>query len=138
MMDDAGYTVRAYKSKPTQISSRLLPEDSAVRAIIGSKALSSKIAQPTKKPFEIYDGRCPGCTLLAQPSGVRSYYARFGRNRRIALGKVGALLPEEARRKCQKVLGNLAHGRHLLLISTARGLLRIVAAWIAPSRTRRQ
>ena len=47
-----------------------------------------------------------------QPTGVRSYYARFGRNRRYALGKVGALLPDEARDRCQKVLGNVAHGRH--------------------------
>jgi integrase len=30
----------------------------------------------------------------------------------MALGKVGALLPDEARERCQKVLGNVAHGRH--------------------------
>lgn len=47
-----------------------------------------------------------------QPTGVRSYYARFGRSRRIALGKVGTLLPDEARERCQQVLGNVAHGRH--------------------------
>jgi hypothetical protein len=45
-------------------------------------------------------------------TGVRSYYARFGRNRRFALGKVGTLRPDEARERCQKVLGNVAHGRH--------------------------
>jgi integrase len=45
---------------------------------------------------------------------VRSFYARIGRNRRIGLGKVGDLLPDEAREKCQKVLGNVAHGRHPL------------------------
>jgi integrase len=45
---------------------------------------------------------------------VRSYYARFGRNRRVVLGKVGTLAPEEARERCQKVLGNFAHGRHPL------------------------
>ena len=49
-----------------------------------------------------------------QPTGVRSYYARFGRSRRIALAKVGRLLPYEARERCQKVLGNVAHGRHPL------------------------
>jgi integrase len=85
-----------------------------MRAVIGPKLLSSKVAQRAKKPFEIYDSRLPGFTLRIQPSGVRSYYARFGRNRRIALGKVGTLLPEEAREKCQKVLGNVAHGRHPL------------------------
>ena len=85
-----------------------------MRAIIGATLLSSNAARPAKKPFEIYDSRLPGFTLRVQPSGVRSYYARFGRNRRIALGKVGALIPEEARDRCQKVLGNFAHGRHPL------------------------
>ena len=41
-----------------------------MRAIIGSMLLSSKVAQPTKKPFEIYDRRLPGFTLRVQPSGV--------------------------------------------------------------------
>ena len=36
------------------------------------------------------------------------------RSRRIAPGKVGAVLPDEARESCQKVLGNMAHGRHPL------------------------
>ena len=34
------------------------------------------------QPFEIYDSRLPGFTLRVQPSGICSYYARFGRNRR--------------------------------------------------------
>jgi integrase len=85
-----------------------------MRTFIGAKLLSSQAAQPTKKPFEIYDSRLSGFTLRVQPTGVRSYYARFGRNRRFALGKVGTLRPDEARDKCQKVLGNVAHGRHPL------------------------
>jgi hypothetical protein len=35
----------------------------------------------------ICDSRLSGFTLRIQPSGVRSFYARFGRNRRFALGK---------------------------------------------------
>ena len=62
-----------------------------MQTFIGSKLLSSKAAQPTAKPFEIYDSRLAGFTLRVQPTGVRSYYARFARNRRYALGKVGAL-----------------------------------------------
>lgn len=78
---------------------------------IGVKLLSSKVAQPSIKPFEIYDNRLHGFTLRVQPTGVRSYYARFGRNRRYALGRVGALQPDEAREKCQQVLGNVAQAR---------------------------
>jgi len=83
-----------------------------VQTFIGSKLLSSNLAQPAQKPFEIYDSPLAGFTLRVQPTGVRSYYARFGRNRRFALGKVGTLRPDEARDKCQTVLGNVAHGRH--------------------------
>ncbi len=76
-----------------------------MRAIIGAKLLASYRAQPASKPFEIYDSRLPGFTLRVQPSGIRSYYARTGRNHRIALGKVGELTPGEARERCQRVLG---------------------------------
>ena len=82
-----------------------------MQTFIGTKLLSSKAAQPANKPFEIYDSRLHGFTLRVQPTGVRSYYARFGRNRRYALGKVGALQPDEARDRCQQVLGNVAQGR---------------------------
>jgi Arm DNA-binding domain len=85
-----------------------------MQAITGSMLLSSKVAQPGSKPFEIYDSRLPGFTLRVQPSGVRSYYARFGRNRRIALGHAGSIDPDKARERCQIVLGNVAHGRHPL------------------------
>jgi integrase len=85
-----------------------------MQAFIGATLLVGKEVQPREKPFEIYDSRLSGFTLRVQPTGVRAYYARFGRSRRVALGKVGALLPSEAREKCQKVLGNVAHGRHPL------------------------
>ena len=93
-----------------------------MQSFIGTKLLSSKVAQPAKKPFEIYDSRLQGFTLRVQPTGIRSYYARFGRNRRFALGKVGALQPDEARDRCQKVLGNVAHGRHPLHGLNGEGL----------------
>jgi Arm DNA-binding domain len=85
-----------------------------MQAFIGATLLTSKEAQPQSKPFEIYDNRLSDFTLRVQPSGVRSFYARFGRNRRVVLGKVGTVAPEEARERCQKVLGNVAHGLHPL------------------------
>jgi integrase len=71
-------------------------------------------SQPGQKPFEIYDTRLSGFVLRVQPTGVRSFYARFGRNRRFALGKADVVDPEEARVNCQRILGNLAHGCHPL------------------------
>jgi hypothetical protein len=85
-----------------------------MRAFIGPTLLTSKETQPQSKPFELYDTRLRGFTLRIQPSGSRSYYARFERNRRVVIGKVDTLSPEEARVRCQKILGNVAHGVHPL------------------------
>ena len=85
-----------------------------MRAFLGATLLTIKETQPRAKPFEIYDSRLHGFTLRVQPSGVRSYYARFGRNRRVVIGQVDSISPEEARVRCQKIFGNLAHGLHPL------------------------
>jgi integrase len=82
-----------------------------VRAIIGARLLASQAGQAAAKPFEVRDTRLPGFILRVQPSGARSYVAQLGRGRRITLGKVGVLTPDEARERCGKVLGNVAHGR---------------------------
>jgi integrase len=82
-----------------------------MRAIIGAKLIGSKAAQPAEKPFEVWDSRLSGFVLRVQPSGARSYYAQVARGRRVAIGKVGELTPDEARERCEKVLGNVAHGR---------------------------
>ena len=85
-----------------------------MQAFIGTTLLTSKIAPPQRKPFEISDSRMCGFVLRVQPSGTRTYYARFGRNRRVVVSKVDSLTAEEARERCQKVLGNVAHGCHPL------------------------
>lgn len=82
-----------------------------MRAIIGAKLIAGKAARPAAKPFEIWDSRLSGFVLRVQPSGARSYYAQVGRGRRVAIGKVGEYTPDEARERCEKVLGNVAHGR---------------------------
>ena len=85
-----------------------------MQAFIGTTLLASKLAQPQSKPFEISDNQLSGFVLRIQPSGTRSYYARFGRNRRVVIGDPETLTPEEARERCKKVLGNIAHGNHPL------------------------
>lgn len=106
-----------------------------MRAIIGAKILASKAAQPGEKPFTISDARLPGFTLRVQPSGVRSYYARWGRSGIQVIGKVGEFTPDEARDRCQKILGNVAHGRPPLHgLDGAEGLTlgRFIADTYAP------
>jgi integrase len=82
-----------------------------VRAVIGIRLLRSSHANPQARPFEISDSRLSGFLLRVQPSGARSFYAQIGRGRRVCLGRVGQLTPDEARRRCELVLGNVAHGR---------------------------
>jgi hypothetical protein len=85
-----------------------------VRAIIGAKLLPSKEAQAGPRPFEIRDTRLRGFILRVQASGARSYYAQHGRGRRTLIGAVGHYTPDEARERCAKILGNVAHDRHPL------------------------
>ncbi len=82
-----------------------------MRAIIGARLLASVAAQPKSKPFDIHDSRLPGFVLRVQPSGVRSFCVQLGRGRRLTLGKVGHLTADQARHRCELVLGNVAHGR---------------------------
>jgi integrase len=83
----------------------------AIRTIISARFLASKGAQPRSVPFEATDTRTPGFKLRVQPSGVRTYYAQLGRSRRIKIASVGVLTPDEARERCQLMIGNAAHGR---------------------------
>lgn len=82
-----------------------------MRAIIGARLLASIAAQPKSRPFDIHDSRLPGFVLRVQPSGVRSFCVQLGRGRRLTLGKVGHLTADQARRRCELILGNVAHGR---------------------------
>jgi integrase len=85
-----------------------------MRAIISARLLTGETARPRAAPFEIRDTRLPGFILRVQPSGARSYVTQFGRARRITIGKVGEFTPDEARERCEKILGNVAHGREPL------------------------
>lgn len=114
-----------------------------MQAFIGPTLLTSKEVQPKEKPFEIYDSRLPGFTLRVQPTGVRSYYARFGRSRRAALGQAGSIEPDEARQRCQIVLGNVAHGRHPLHglggtdgVTLGMFIAQTYTTWVHASRPR--
>jgi hypothetical protein len=114
-----------------------------MQAFIGATLLTSRMIRPQIKPFEISDNRMSGFVLRIQPSGIRTYYARFGRNRRVVLGHVDTLTPEDARERCQKVLGNVAHGNHPLHgISGSDGMTfgmfiaDVYTAWVNASRPR--
>jgi hypothetical protein len=63
--------------------------------IISKKLIVAVRARP--KPFEIRDSRLKGFLLRVQPTGVMTYYVEFARGRRVAIGRVGVIEPEDTR-----------------------------------------
>lgn len=67
--------------------------------------------------YFVWDRDLKGFGLRVQPTGEKSYVVKYragsGRNaptRRVTLGPVGKLTPDQARRLCKAMLGSVAHG----------------------------
>jgi integrase len=63
----------------------------------------------------LWDVELPRFGLRVKPSGAMTYVVQYrnsaGRTRKLALGRVGVLTPEEARQRARKVLGRVADGQ---------------------------
>lgn len=75
-------------------------------------------AMPGAKRYYVWDHNLRGFGLRVEPSGIKTFVAKYragggGRNapQRIqTVGRLGALTPEEARRKAKSILGSAASG----------------------------
>lgn len=75
-------------------------------------------ALPTAKRYHIWDSDVKGFGLRVEPSGAKTFMAKYraeggGRRapqRKVTIGRYGALTPEEARRQAKKILGGVATG----------------------------
>jgi integrase len=69
---------------------------------------------PGDRDVVLWDDDLPRFGMRVKPSGAMTYVVQYrnaaGRTRRLALGRVGVLTPEEARQKARKALGDVAHG----------------------------
>lgn len=72
----------------------------------------------TGREYFVWDTDLTGFGIRIQPSGAKSYVAKYragsGRTaptRRITLGQVGKITPDEARTLAKKALGAVAHGQ---------------------------
>lgn len=83
---------------------------------LGKRAVDA--LQPKDKPYIAYDRDLAGFGLRVMPSGVKSWVAEYrpdggGRGvakKRVTLGKVGALTPDQARRAASELLARVTLG----------------------------
>jgi len=73
-----------------------------------------KSFKPGDRPFEVSDVDLPGFTLRVQPSGVRTFYARYrlpqGGQNRVRIGRAGVLTVAQAREKARQILADAVQG----------------------------
>ena len=70
--------------------------------------------KPVQRDTLYRDDELSGFALRAKPSGARTWVVQYrnsaGRTRKLALGRVGVLTPDEARQRARKALGRVAAG----------------------------
>jgi integrase len=73
--------------------------------------------KPLEAEYFAWDGKLAGFGLRVQPTGAKTYVVKYragsGRGaptKRVTLGRVGTLTPDEARILARKTLGAVAHG----------------------------
>src|SRR3981189_2458569 len=73
--------------------------------------------KPRPHEYFVWDGSLAGFGVRVQSTGARSDVVKYragsgpgAPTRRLTLGKVGTLTPEEARTLAKKTLGSVAHG----------------------------
>src|SRR5690242_16979296 len=79
-----------------------------------TKRTIAAIAADSERDLYFWDGELPGFGLRVKPSGVRSFMVQYrnssGISRRITVGKLGVLTPEEARKAAKRILADVTKG----------------------------
>jgi hypothetical protein len=82
--------------------------------------------RPSGDDHFVWDNTLIGFAVRVQPTGAKSYVVKYragsGRGaptRRVTLGRVGTLTPDEARVLARKTLGAVAHGRDPAAVKAA-------------------
>ncbi len=70
--------------------------------------------KPTERDVVLWDDELPRFGVRVKPSGALTYIIQYrntaGRTRKLAVGRVGVLTPDEARQRARKALGEVAGG----------------------------
>lgn len=88
--------------------------------------------KPVERDTLYRDDDLAGFALRAKPSGVATWVVQYrnsaGRTRKLALGRVGVLTPDEARQRARKALGKVADGQDPSASrNAARGAMTVAA-----------
>ena len=88
--------------------------------------------RPGKRDVAYWDDDLARFGVRVKPSGARTYVIQYrnsgGRTRKLALGRVGVLTPEEARQRARKALGQVADGQDPSATrNAARGAMTVAA-----------
>jgi len=78
-----------------------------------SKHILSDVLVPRETRFSVSDSRCPGLHLVVQPTGIKTWQARYradGRGWRYVIGKYPKVPIEAARKAALKVFQQVANG----------------------------
>ena len=59
-----------------------------------------------EKPYEIRDTELRGFILRVQPTGSKTFYAEYGRGKRISIGRADTLTVAQARDEAKRKLAN--------------------------------
>lgn len=79
-----------------------------MQALIGQRLL--KTIEPKSSPYEIRDTRLKGFILRVQKTGAMSYICEYARGKRITIGKVGTLKPDQARDRAADLIHQAKKG----------------------------
>jgi integrase len=74
-------------------------------------SITLDVIKAAKPGEEVWDTRVPGLVVRTRESGQQSYAVVYGRGKRVTLGRVDALTPDEARKLAKGVFGDIAHGK---------------------------
>ena len=89
--------------------------------------------KPVDRDTLFRDSELSGFALRAKPSGARTWVCQYrnsaGRTRKLALGQVGVLTPEEARQRARKALLSVADGGDPRPIGMPSARMSVSASW---------
>jgi len=85
-----------------------------VRPMKLTKRTAAAVKADPARDIYAWDDEVRGFGLRVKPSGVRSFIVQYrnasGISRRITVGKLGVLTPEEARKAAKRMLADVTHG----------------------------